>query len=52
MVLTDFRVRGKSYAEGKASASELAKDIQDYIVEYSLSWAEIAKISQTLGRIV
>ena len=49
--VTDFSIRGKTYAARKSYARELAMNISDAVSKVSLTWSEIADISQNLERI-
>ena len=49
--VTDFSVKGKTYAARKAAARELAIDVSIAVSKGKLTWSEIADIAQNLERI-
>ena len=46
--VTDFSVKGKTYAARKSYARELAIDVSNAVSKGKLTWSEIADIAQEL----
>lgn len=49
--VTDFSVKGKTYAARKTAARELAKSVQVACSNGSFSWSEMAGIGATMEKI-